>query len=186
MEEKKEMFAQEGQECVSSERERKWTLTIGVALRFFLLFGTWILLSGMLDAFHLFLGVLSSAFVTWLSFDFFPKELDLCRKPMSWISMTRYVVWLMIEIIKANFAMLRLVFRKDIEAHMDPQIIHLKTRLRNPLALTLFANSVTLTPGTISVTINGEGEFSVHTIDAKSAENLPGEMENIIGRIFGE
>jgi multicomponent Na+:H+ antiporter subunit E len=82
--------------------------------------------------------------------------------------------------------MLRLVFRKDITAHIEPDIVYLQTRLRSPMALTIFANSITLTPGTISVTINGNGEFSVHTIDRESAKNLPGEMERKIGRIFGE
>jgi multicomponent Na+:H+ antiporter subunit E len=159
---------------------------VTTALRFFLLFGLWVLLSGMLDPLHLGLGVLSSAFVTWLSYDIFPDELKLWLRPMSVLYMVAFILWLMVEIIKANAAMLRLVFRKDIEAHIDPKIVKLQTRLRNPMALTIFANSITLTPGTITVTVNGKGEFSVHTIDSKSAESLPGEMERKIARIFGE
>lgn len=171
------------QACSPSWRSRG---IITTAIQFLVLFGLWVLLSGMLDAFHLTLGVLSSAFITWLSAAFFPKELELCRRPLAVLSMIAFILWLMVEIIKANAAMLRLVFKKDIQANIDPQIVHLRTRLRNPMALTIFANSITLTPGTITVTVKGNGEFSVHTMDRKSAENLPGEMERKIARVFGE
>lgn len=172
--------------CEPSWSNGRVGFILDAGLRFSLLFGLWVLLSGMLDPFHLGLGVFSSIFVTWISYEFFSEDLYLCRKPAAVMAMIVFVFWLMKEIIKANVAMLKLVFRKDIEAHMDPQIVHLRTRLRNPMALTILANSITLTPGTISVTINGSGDFSVHTIDSKSAENLPGEMERKIGRIFGE
>ncbi|WP_161598290.1 Na+/H+ antiporter subunit E [Pseudodesulfovibrio senegalensis] len=165
---------------------RKMSFLLDIGMRFFMLFGLWVLLSGMLDAFHLALGALSSAFIILISYSFFPKELILWRRPSCIWSIFIFILWLLVEIIKANAAMLRLVFRKDITAHMEPDIVNLQTRLRNPMALTVFANSITLTPGTISVTVNGKGEFSVHTIDSKSAENLPGEMERKIGRIFGE
>lgn len=174
------------QACEKSWRERPAGFLLDTSLRFLILFALWVLLSGMLDAFHLSLGVISSAFIVWLSYDFFPSELDRCWRPSSILAIIIFISWLMVEIIKANVAMLRLVFRKDIKAHIEPDIVYLQTRLRNPVALTIFANSITLTPGTISVTINGKGEFSVHTIDRESAENLPGEMERKIGRIFGE
>jgi len=182
----KKTAAQPEQAFEKSWRDGPAGLLLDSSLRFFVLFTLWVLLSGMLDAFHLSLGVLSSAFIVWVSYDFFPRELDLCWRPSSILAIFIYIFWLIAEIIKANVAMLRLVFRKDITAHIEPDIVYLQTRLRSPMALTIFANSITLTPGTISVTINGNGEFSVHTIDRESAQNLPGEMERKIGRIFGE
>lgn len=176
----------QGCACAPSWRDGRIRFILAVAVRFLLLFGLWVLLSGMLDAFHLGLGVFSSAFITWLSFEFFPQEVNLCGKPMAILAMISFILWLIVEIIKANWSMLKLVLRKDMIGHMDPHIVEFKSRLCNPMALTIFANSITLTPGTITVAVNGKGEFRVHAIDRLSAETLPGEMERRIGRIFGE
>ena len=54
------------------------------------------------------------------------------------------------------------------------------------MSLFIFANSITLTPGTITVFVSITGEFAVHVIDEKSGEALPGEMEERVGRLMGE
>jgi multicomponent Na+:H+ antiporter subunit E len=53
------------------------------------------------------------------------------------------------------------------------------------MAITTFANSITLTPGTITVHIEGE-YFYVHSLDMPLADSLPGEMEERIAKIYGE
>jgi multicomponent Na+:H+ antiporter subunit E len=50
--------------------------------------------------------------------------------------------------------------------------------------LFIFGNSITLTPGTVTVFVNVFGTYTVHAIDDRSAEALPGEMESRIARIF--
>ena len=52
------------------------------------------------------------------------------------------------------------------------------------MPLFIFGNSITLTPGTITVFVNVYGTYTVHAIDAASAEGLPGQMEERIARIF--
>jgi multicomponent Na+:H+ antiporter subunit E len=69
---------------------------------------------------------------------------------------------------------------------IDPEIIRFKSKLNQDLSLVTFANSITLTPGTITVYVTMDGVFSVHAIDKKSSEGLPGEMEERIARAFGE
>jgi len=69
---------------------------------------------------------------------------------------------------------------------IDPRIIKFRSRLKSDLALVTFANSITLTPGTITVYISLDGDFKVHAIDKASGEPLPGEMEARIARAFGE
>jgi multicomponent Na+:H+ antiporter subunit E len=49
-----------------------------------------------------------------------------------------------------------------------------------------FANSITLTPGTITIDVSIDGDFKVHAIDKASADPLPGEMEANIAKAFGE
>jgi multicomponent Na+:H+ antiporter subunit E len=54
------------------------------------------------------------------------------------------------------------------------------------LPITILANSITLTPGTITVTATADGLFSVHAIDRQSAEALPGTMLAKVADIYGE
>ena len=73
-----------------------------------------------------------------------------------------------------------------MSALIDPHIIRFKTKLKKDLSLMTFGNSITLTPGTITVLIK-EGYFYVHSIDKKVAEDLlTGEMEDRVSRIFME
>ena len=69
---------------------------------------------------------------------------------------------------------------------IDPRIIRFKTKLKKDLSLMTFGNSITLTPGTITVLIK-EGDFYVHAIDKKVAEDLlTGEMEDKVAHVFME
>ena len=74
---------------------------------------------------------------------------------------------------------------RNLDARIFPHIIKFKTRLKSEMALTAFANSITLTPGTITVDIK-DGYFYVHALDRSLADSLPGDMEDRIARIYGE
>ena len=67
---------------------------------------------------------------------------------------------------------------------IDPEIIEFKSGLKSELALLTFANSITLTPGTITVFVSIYGDFKVHAIDRPSGAALPGEMETPDRRNF--
>lgn len=69
---------------------------------------------------------------------------------------------------------------------IDPKIIRFRSKLQKDFALVTFANSITLTPGTITVYVSTYGDFSVHAIDEKSRESLPGDMEERIAKAFNE
>ncbi|MUM78073.1 cation:proton antiporter [Pseudodesulfovibrio sp. F-1] len=159
---------------------------ISFVLRFLMLFVTWLILSGMFDAFHVSLGVACSAFVTWLSADIFPPEVRRFRRLRSLWLLALYVPWLVWEIAKCNMRMLRLSFDPRLNDKIAPRIVTFKTGLRNELALTFLANSITMTPGTITVSIDERGYVSVHAFDDVSAAGLPGDMEKKIKAIFEE
>ena len=79
-----------------------------------------------------------------------------------------------------------LVFHPRMMELIDPRIVRFDSKLKSDLARVTFANSITLTPGTITVNVSIFGNFAVHAIDAPSAELLPGEMEQRIAKVFGE
>jgi len=157
-------------------------------LTFIIMFGLWLILSGRFDRFHLSLGVISCAIVSYLSSDFlFPSfEAGIGRLLVQWARFIGYIPWLMLEIVKANLHVTYLVFHPRMMELIDPRIIKFRSKLKSDLALVTFANSITLTPGTITVYISLEGDFKVHAIDKASGEPLPGEMEARIAKAFGE
>ncbi len=155
-------------------------------LTFIIMAGVWVLLSGKFDGFHLSLGVISCAIVAYLSSDLlFPssKPEGLVRR---WAGFIQYVPWLLVEIVKATLHVTYLVFHPRMMELIDPRIIKFPSRLRGDLALVTFANSITLTPGTITVYVSIDGDFKVHAIDKASGDPLPGEMEARIAKAFGE
>ena len=84
-----------------------------------------------------------------------------------------YVIVLLIEIIRANFAIIKLVLAPDIE--VEPCIVKFNTSLKTEAARIALANSITLTPGTITVSLEGN-ELLVHALNRDIAHGLEGSM----------
>ena len=155
-------------------------------LIFFVLFCLWVILSGNFDLFHLSLGVISCLVVTFFSKDLLFPEPSTTGSFHTWIRFIGYIPWLLYQILMANLHVLYLVFHPRMMDLIDPQIIRFQSRLEGDLALLTFANSITLTPGTITVYVSINGVFTVHALDKQSREGLPGEMERRIARTFGD
>ena len=78
------------------------------------------------------------------------------------IPLFTYWGWLGGEIVKANLAVVRLVMKPEIE--VEPRLIHVAADQRSELGRCVFANSITLTPGTVTVDVEDDG-FLVHALD---------------------
>ncbi|HVP77400.1 MAG TPA: Na+/H+ antiporter subunit E [Thermodesulfobacteriota bacterium] len=154
---------------------------------FVILFGLWIQLSGLFDIFHLSLGVISCIIVARTSCDLLFSKKRVERKHLRQLGrFIRYLPWLIYQIVLANIYVVKLALHPNMSALIDPHIIRFKTTLRGDLPLTTFANSITLTPGTITVLIK-EGYFYVHSISKKVADDLlTGEMEQKVSEIYKE
>lgn len=81
----------------------------------------------------------------------------------------QYVFTLVIEIIKANLTVFRLIYTAEYE--LEPAIVHFQTDLRSTFARVLLANSITLTPGTITVSLQDD-HYMVHCLDKELAEGI--------------
>ncbi len=103
-----------------------------------------------------------------------------------WLRFIKYIPWLLYQIFLANIHVLYLTFHPRMMELIDPRIIKFKSKLKSDMSLVTFANSITLTPGTITVYVSIDGDFKVHAIDKASGDPLPGEMEEQIGKAFGE
>lgn len=155
-------------------------------LTFIVMLVTWILLSGKFDLFHLSLGVISCLLVAYFSSDLLFQSVDFKTLRTQWPLFALYIPWLLLEVLKANIHVMKLVFHPRMMDLIDPRIIKFRSKLKGDIALVTLANSITLTPGTITVYVTEYGDFEVHVIDKPSAESLPGDMENRIAKIFKE
>jgi multicomponent Na+:H+ antiporter subunit E len=72
----------------------------------------------------------------------------------------------------------------DPRLPVDPVVVRFKTRLTSDLAVTAFANSITLTPGTVTVDVE-EREFVVHALTPQTPAGFAG-MERRVAEAFGE
>lgn len=152
---------------------------MAMMLVFSVCFAFWLALSGSLAPLPLTLGVVSSAAVAWAN-----RDLELVSRAVR-VSprLVTYVPWLLKEIAVANIQVARLVL--DPRLPIDPVIVRFDTRLSTDLARTTFANSITLTPGT--VTLDSEGsELVVHALTRGMADLAGGTMERRIAAVFGE
>ena len=155
-------------------------------LTFLLLLVTWVIFSGVIDFFHLSLGVISCVIVTWLSSDFLFQN-DGKGLQTRFVEVGRFIgycLWLLWQIILANIHVLKLALASN-NREMRPQMVCFRTSLQSEFARYVFANSITLTPGTVTLSVEGD-EFVVHAISRKVADELPGEMEKRVAKIFDQ
>lgn len=150
---------------------------------FFLLLGIWMVFSGFFDAFHLTLGVISCGLVAWMSSDllFERRDVPLSLRLGQGFRLAGYLCWLLWQIFLANLHIFRLAFSPS--SALAPQIVRYETKLRSDFEKYLLANSITLTPGTVTIKIMGD-TYYVHAISDFAAKGLDGEMERRIARIF--
>ncbi|MDH4162613.1 MAG: Na+/H+ antiporter subunit E [Nitrospirota bacterium] len=148
------------------------------------LFPVWLVWSGMFDAFHLTLGVIACAVVAWLSRDLLITRTDFSRLPREMVRFFLYLPWLLYQVVLANVHVASLALHPRLP--IDPQLVKFRSGLKTDLSKVVFANSITLTPGTITADIV-DGEYTVHALSKKAADDLlTGDMEKRVARIFGE
>jgi len=134
----------------------------------FLLF--WILLNGKVNMEILLFGIVISGAVYWFTCRFLDYSI---RKDILLIRKLGILIWffiiLMKEIFLANWNVLKLVY--SVKYQPEPALVYFKVPFKTKLARVLLANSITLTPGTISVSVEGD-EFCVHCLDRTFSEGI--------------
>ena len=94
-----------------------------------------------------------------------------------------YLGWLLWQIVLANVSILKLVFQPRPLEGVAPQVVRFKTTLKSDWVKFVLAQSITLTPGTVTIKIVGD-EFFVHAISQEAADGLDGAMEGWIKHVY--
>lgn len=143
----------------------------------------WLLLSGYIQPLLLSFGAISVALVLVVlkrmdDVDEEPRAVRTGHRIM------RYLVWLLKETVKSSIHVTKLVWGSPDK--VSPALGKINVANVHPENRVLYANSITLTPGTLSVDLEGD-EITVHALQSSSIEELKqGDMERKITGIWGE
>ena len=137
---------------------------------FLIFFLAWIIFNGQITTEILIFGVVIAAAVFWFVCKFMDyslkKELKLYRSIGFFLW---YFLVLLKEIVMANLDVIKRVY--TVEETLEPIIVKFRVNLKTDTARVLLANSITLTPGTITVALEGN-EYTVHCLDESLAKGL--------------
>lgn len=155
-----------------------------------LMFGFWMLLSGNTQPKFLTYGALTSIIATWVSYPLLlvPNEDDTKRYFVFGVNpakLVAYIVWLLWQLVLANVDVIRATVRPEIE--IDPCVVRFRYQTDNPMAKVVLANSITLTPGTVTMNVTQDGLYEVHALTVGAAEGLRGgDMQKKVAWLFDE
>lgn len=137
---------------------------------FILLFLFWLMMMGSITTEIVIFGLLISAAIYFLMYKLFgitPKK-ELRHISLAWYA-PMFLFLMLREVIKANLAVLKVIFSGT--KHPESVIVTRRFPLVTEFARNVLANSITLTPGTISVEVTGD-VFTVHGLESSFADGL--------------
>ncbi|MGI9405508.1 MAG: Na+/H+ antiporter subunit E [Hyphomicrobiaceae bacterium] len=146
------------------------------------LFVFWLLLSGHYTVFLTSLGAISAVFCAWVAVRM--RVADAEGHPIQFqVGALTYWPWLVWEIAKSSWAVAGIVLRG--RSAISPNLIKITASQKTQVGIATFGNSITLTPGTITVDVEGD-EFTVHALTQGTADDLAeGTMDRRVVRMEG-
>lgn len=161
-------------------------------LLFALLFLFWMLLSGRTEIKFIIMGLFSAAIAAWIS-------TPLLRLPaidgtgyylafeISIVKLFFYSVWLLWQIIMANIDLAKIILSPKMK--IEPKLVYFNKAMNNPMSHVVLGNSITLTPGTVTVDILDDERYVIHALTDAAAEALipkvgEGEMITRVAELF--
>ncbi|MFW0861547.1 MAG: Na+/H+ antiporter subunit E [Dethiobacter sp.] len=146
------------------EKDTTFWVTAGVLFLF------WILITGRFHWQHLLVGAACSYAITLFNYDLLlkPAERSLYHKKTFWKWFVYFCV-LVVAIFKSNWDVAKIVLNPKMD--ISPGFIKYRARVRKPLNRVILANSITLTPGTLTVELEGD-IYVVHALTRGNAEDV--------------
>ena len=154
------------------------------------LFAFWMILSGRTETKFVVYGILTAVVTTWVTYPLLlvPNK-DGSKKyyvfGFSIPKMIMYFFWLMWQLVLANIDVL--LAPPAQELNIDPKVVRFRFRADNPMASVILANSITLTPGTVTMNVTDDGVYEIHALTVGAAAGvLDGGMQKKVADLYGE
>ncbi|MGN0941012.1 MAG: Na+/H+ antiporter subunit E [Selenomonadaceae bacterium] len=158
-----------------------------------MLYVFWLLLSGNTQPKFLIYGAITSIVASWVcyplllipNFDGTKKYFVFGINPFK---IVYYFFWLMWQLILANIDVIKATVRHELD--INPCVVKFRYRIDNPMGTVILANSITLTPGTVTMNVTPDGLYEVHALTDGAADGLkdpsgmPGKVAWLLGQDF--
>lgn len=154
------------------------------------LFAFWMVMSGRTETKFIVYGVLTAAVVSWITYPLLlvPNKDNSKRYFVFGVSVPKFIgyfFWLMWQLVLANVDVLLATTSQEMA--IDPKIVRFYFRADNPMATVVLANSITLTPGTVTVNVTDDGLYEIHALTPGAASGvLDGSMQKKVAELYGE
>ena len=154
------------------------------------LFAFWMVLSGRTETKFVIYGILTAVVTTWVTYPLLlvPNK-DGSKKyyvfGFSIPKMIMYFFWLMWQLVLANIDVLLATTGQEL--NIDPKVVRFRFRADNPMASVILVNSITLTPGTVTMNVTDDGVYEIHALTVGAAAGvLDGGMQKKVADLYGE
>ena len=133
----------------------------------------WLLLNNTASAGHMVLGALLAIFIPWFTSGFWPEKVQI-RKPLL---LLRYVALVLYEIMIANVVVAKMILSPA--RRLQPGFIAYQLKLQSPIAISLLANTISLTPGTVSCDLSEDGRsLLIHALHIDDVEAIKADISH--------
>lgn len=156
-----------------------------------LLFAFWMLLSGNTETLFMTYGVVTSLVAAWVCYPLLLlPNADGTKKyfvfGISPVKVVLYFFWLMWQLIVANIDVISATVRPELK--INPRVKRFRYKMDNPMGTVILANSITLTPGTVTMNVTPDGEFDIHVLTdgADFSETDPKAMPAKVAWLLGQ
>jgi multicomponent Na+:H+ antiporter subunit E len=141
---------------------------------------TWLLLSGLYKPLLLGLGAFSCAIVVYVALRMHLFDTGFLTPRFAW-RLIGYWGWLAREIVKSSLTVTRVVLSPGLD--ISPTVAEIDANSRHPVDIATLGNSITLTPGTLTIRIR-DGRLIVHALTRAGADDvLDGEMNRRVAAL---
>ncbi len=145
-----------------------------------LLAAAWVLWSGFFTPLLLALGAFSCALVVYLAYRMHLFDTDVFALRLS-LRLFRFWAWLAGEVVRSSIEVSRLVLSP--KKPISPTVVEFPTTCTHPVDVAILGNSITLTPGTLTLNIEG-GKILVHSLTTQGARDIQaGEMDRRVAAL---
>ena len=157
---------------------------------FVVLFGFWMVLSGRTETKFIVYGLITAIVTTWVTYPLLlvPNKDGSKRYFVFGVSIPKFIMyffWLMWQLVLANIDVLLATTAQELD--IDPKVVRFYFRADNPMASVVLANSITLTPGTVTINVTDDGLYEIHALTRGAAAGvLDGSMQKKVAALYGE
>lgn len=154
------------------------------------LFGFWMALSGRTETKFVVYGIITALVTTHITYPLLlvPNKDGSKRYFVFGASLPKFIVyflWLMWQLVLANIDVLLATTSQELE--INPKVVRFYFKVDNPMASVMLANSITLTPGTVTLNVTDDGMYEIHALTKGAAEGvLDGSMQKKVADLYGE